>query len=307
VKDDRDRPNQTRLRLWVAGGTMPPSREVEQEKVTLIPDRKEYGPGDTAELLVLAPFAPAEGVLSLRRSGIVRTERFSMTGASHTLRVRIDEAWTPNVHVQVDLVGAAARTSDLGEPDPRLPRRPAFATGELNLSIPPKQRTLSLTAAPRDKALEPGGQTVLDVSLRDAAGRPVAGGEVAVVVVDEAVLSLTGYRLPDPVSVFYAQRPGALHADSHSRASIVLGRPQDVAVQAEDKLSLAYAGGVVGGVPAAPAETMMAQACRPAGPRPRRCAGAPTRRRSPSAHAWTSRPWPFSRPASPPTRPAARR
>ena len=260
VKDDRDRPNQTRLRLWVAGGTMPPSREVEQEKVTLIPDRKEYGPGDTAELLVLAPFAPAEGVLSLRRSGIVRTERFSMTGASHTLRVRIDEAWTPNVHVQVDLVGAAARTTDLGEPDPRLPRRPAFATGELNLSIPPKQRTLSLTAAPRDKALEPGGQTVLDVSLRDAAGRPVAGGEVAVVVVDEAVLSLTGYRLPDPVSVFYAQRPGALHADSHSRASIVLGRPQDVAVQAEDKLSLAYAGGVVGGVPGAPAETMMAQA-----------------------------------------------
>jgi uncharacterized protein YfaS (alpha-2-macroglobulin family) len=92
VKDDRDRSNQTRLRLWVAGGTMPPSREVEQEKVTLIPDRKEYGPGDTAELLVLAPFAPAEGVLSLRRSGIVRTERFSMTGASHTLRVRIDEA-----------------------------------------------------------------------------------------------------------------------------------------------------------------------------------------------------------------------
>jgi alpha-2-macroglobulin len=262
VRDDRGRPNQTRLRLWVAGGTTPPSREVEQEKVTLIPDRREYGPGDTAEILVMAPFAPAEGVASLRRSGIVRTERFTMSGASHTLRVPIEEAWTPNVHVQVDLVGAAARTTDSGEPDAKLPRRPAFATGELNLSIPPRQRTLSLTATPRDKALQPGGQTVLDVSLHDAAGRAVAGGEVAVVVVDEAVLSLTGYRLPNPVDVFYAQRPGALHADSHLRSSIVLGRPEDITLGAQDRLS-SLAGGVAGAVMA---EAMMVPQARPAAP-----------------------------------------
>ena len=265
VKDDRGRPNESRLRLWVAGGTLPPSREVEQEKVTLIPDRKEYGPGDTAEILVLAPFAPAEGVLSLRRSGIVRTERFSMTGPSHTLRVPIQEAWTPNVHVQVDLVGAASRTTDKGEPDPRLPRRPAFATGELNLSIPPTQRTLSLTATPRDNALEPGGQTTLDVTLRDAGGRPVAGGEVAVVVVDEAVLSLTGYRLPNPLDVFYAQRPGALQADSHLRASVLLGRPEDVTLGAEDKVT---AFGVAGGVPGT-REMVMVQAAPAAPPAPK--------------------------------------
>jgi len=37
----------------------------------------------------------------------------------------------------------------------------------------------------------------------------VAGGEVTVVVVDEAVLAVANYRLPDPLSVFYAlARPG---------------------------------------------------------------------------------------------------
>ena len=61
--------NQSQLRLWVAGGKTPPPRTVEQEKVTLIPDKKEYRAGETAEVLVLAPFAPAEGVLTLRRSG----------------------------------------------------------------------------------------------------------------------------------------------------------------------------------------------------------------------------------------------
>ena len=68
-----------------------------------------------AEILVQSPFAPAEGVVTLRRSGILRTERFTMNGDSHTLRVPIEEAMTPNVHVQVDLVGAAARVDDEGE------------------------------------------------------------------------------------------------------------------------------------------------------------------------------------------------
>jgi uncharacterized protein YfaS (alpha-2-macroglobulin family) len=264
VTDAQGRRNQSRLRLWVAGGTLPPSREVEQEKVTLIPDKKEYAAGDTAELLVLAPFTPAEGVLSLRRSGILRTERFRMSGSSHTVRVKIEEGWTPNLHVQVDLVGAAPRTTDAGLPDPALPARPAYAMGTVNLKIPPKQRTLALSVTPRDKALEPGGSTVLDVALRDAAGKPVAGGEVAVVVVDEAVLSLTGYRLPDPLAVLYAERPPTIHADAHSRAAVVLGRPE--ATTPEDKLSaLGYAGGVVGGVPGAAMETLAVQAS-PAAP-----------------------------------------
>ena len=37
------------------------------------PDKQEYRAGDTAEVLVLAPFSPAEGLLTLRRSGLVRT------------------------------------------------------------------------------------------------------------------------------------------------------------------------------------------------------------------------------------------
>ena len=78
VLDDRERRNESELTLWVAGGKTIPKRDVEQEEATLIPDRKEYQPGDTAELLVQSPFYPAEGVLTLRRSGIVTTERFRM-------------------------------------------------------------------------------------------------------------------------------------------------------------------------------------------------------------------------------------
>ena len=40
----------------------------------MIPGKKEYAPGETAEILVNAPFYPAEGLLTLSRNGIIRTE-----------------------------------------------------------------------------------------------------------------------------------------------------------------------------------------------------------------------------------------
>ncbi|HEX3560840.1 MAG TPA: alpha-2-macroglobulin family protein [Pyrinomonadaceae bacterium] len=229
VLDDRERANESELTLWVAGGKQPPQRGVEQQKAELIPDRKEYRAGDTAEILVQSPFIPAEGVLTLRRSGLVRTERFRMSEPSYTLKIPIEEAFTPNVYAQVDLVGAMARTNERGETDEKLPKRPAFATGSLNLSVPPLARRLQVTATPRDKALEPGGETTVAVEVRDAAGHPVEGSELAVVVVDESVLALTGYKLEDPVAVFYAQR-GADVSDYHLRNHVQLAGPGDITI-----------------------------------------------------------------------------
>ncbi|HWW77918.1 MAG TPA: alpha-2-macroglobulin family protein, partial [Pyrinomonadaceae bacterium] len=229
VLDDRERPNESELTLWVAGGKQPPQRGVAQEKVELIPDRKEYAAGQTAEILVQSPFVPAEGVLTLRRSGLVRTESFRMNEPSHTLRVPVEEGFTPNVYVQVDLVGAAARANDKGEADEKLPKRPAFASGSINLSVPPLARKLQVTATPRDKAVEPGGETTVAVEVKDASGRPVAGGELAVVVVDESVLALTGYKLDDPLSIFYAER-GADVTDYHLRKDVQLADPTKITV-----------------------------------------------------------------------------
>ncbi|HEY8459215.1 MAG TPA: hypothetical protein VIM99_02485, partial [Blastocatellia bacterium] len=221
IYDDRERPNETELTLWVAGGKQPPQRDLAQEKVELIPSAKEYKAGDTAEILVQSPFFPAEGVLTLRRSGLVTSERFTMDSASHTLKIPIKEEYLPNIHLQVDLVGASSRPDGEGKPDPNLPKRPAFASGTINLSIPPATRKLTVAATPRDKALEPGGETTVDVELRDAAGKPAQNAEVALVVVDEAVLALTGYKLADPLDVFYSQRDDGVR-NHHLRNKVQL-------------------------------------------------------------------------------------
>ncbi|MFN7946840.1 MAG: alpha-2-macroglobulin family protein [Blastocatellia bacterium] len=228
IIDDRARANQSEIQMWVAGGrAMPSAGEVEQEEVRLIPDRKEYHAGDTAELLVQAPFYPAEGVMTLRRAGLIATERFTISSPSHTLRVPIREEWTPNIHVQVDLTGATARPNDKGQPDKSLPPRPAFASGEISLKIPPLERKLRVTATPRQKGLEPGGETTVDVEVKDATGNAVSKGEVALVMVDEAVLALTDYKLRDPMQTFYTER-GEGVTDHHSREQILLANREEL-------------------------------------------------------------------------------
>ncbi|MEM9453838.1 MAG: alpha-2-macroglobulin family protein [Myxococcota bacterium] len=227
VVDAEGRPNRTEVTRWIAGGELPAPRGVEQEQVLLIPDRDQYEDGQTAKIAVSAPWSPAEGLVTIRRSGLVDVRAIHLDGPSTTLEVPIDDAMTPGVTVQVDLVGAAPRRGADGKIDPGLPSRPAQAVGSVMLSVPPLRRTLAVFAEPSRAKIEPGGKTSVRVSVKDASGKPMRGAEVALVVVDEAVLALTGYSLPDPLATFYGWRdPGV--RDHYLRSQIQLASAQEL-------------------------------------------------------------------------------
>ena len=227
MTDDLGRKNQTSFTRWVSGGQRPPSRNIEQEEVTLIPDKETYQPGDTAQILVQSPFSPAEGLLTVSRSGFVYTTRFLIKDGTTTLSIPIKPEYIPNINIQVDLVGSAERTDDQGNVLKNTEPRPAFATAQLKLNIPPVQRTLTLDVIPVLSQLEPGGQTTLSVNLKDANGKPVPNAELAVVVVDEAILALTNYQITDPISIFYSERYSLVQS-IYGRSSIVLANPESL-------------------------------------------------------------------------------
>ena len=62
------------------------------------------------------------------------------------------------------------------------------------------------------------------VEVTDADGVP-SQAEVAVVVVDEAVVALSNYQLPDPIAAFYARQGNGV-SEAHSRSQVVLARPE---------------------------------------------------------------------------------
>jgi uncharacterized protein YfaS (alpha-2-macroglobulin family) len=118
-----------------------------------------------------------------------------------------------------------------------------------------------LQVTPDQSKLEPGGETTLNVSVKDAHGLSVSNAELAVVVVDEAVLALTNYQLANPLDVFYAERPSYL-TSIYGRASVVLADPQALARESQNKSLLAGAAATAAPaaaeMPAAPMATQTA-------------------------------------------------
>jgi alpha-2-macroglobulin len=231
ITDAKGGRNRSELSVWVSGATSQPTRNVEQEELTLVPDKKEYAAGDTAKLLVQAPFVKGEGlVLVTHGNGVRETKRFSAADGSAEISVSVAESDVPGLGVTVEVVGAAERIGFDGKKVNGAPPRPAYAVGTLNLSVPPVARTLKVTAKPAVAELEPGGKTTVAVTVNDAAGAPVKDAEFAVVVVDEAVLGLSDYKLVNPIEFFYDRSFDSLRS-LFGRDQVRLVDPETLATQ----------------------------------------------------------------------------
>ena len=168
--------------------------------VKLLPDRTQYQPGNVAQIFVEPPFLPAYGTLVLNRDGIVSHEPIEIHTLPYIVDVPILDRHIPNLHVSVLLNGTSVHQVAGGI------SIPAVARGYLNLEIPPAARELDLDLAMQDQDLEPGATAQIRVSVTNQQGDPVAGAEVALLAVDEAVLSLTDYQFGNPLYTFYPER-----------------------------------------------------------------------------------------------------
>ena len=163
VADDHGRPNQTEItRLGDRRRRPAAARRRAASRSSSSPTPKEYQPGDTAEILVAGAVLPGRGRCSpcaARRHGVdpaLHDDR-----PDHDARGADRRGHVPNVHVQVDLVGAAPRLDDDGQPidgaaqAPGLRPRPAQPGGAAAQRGPSTVR--SRRARPRSsRAARPG-------------------------------------------------------------------------------------------------------------------------------------------------------
>ena len=67
----------------------------------VIPDRTRYSVGDTATLLLAAPFTDVEAWVTVEREGILEQRRMRITSGTTTLKLPITERHAPNAFVSV--------------------------------------------------------------------------------------------------------------------------------------------------------------------------------------------------------------
>ncbi|MGB1249363.1 MAG: alpha-2-macroglobulin family protein [Candidatus Promineifilaceae bacterium] len=216
--------NQSQITRRVGHMTRRPEQSVTHQSVTILADKKFYVPGDSTELLIEPPFLPAEGLLIVERNGILTKRRVQLKAGNNILTIPITEAHVPNLNVQLELVGVAKHADGS--------IRPAYATGRVALNISPRNRKLTVkTSLPSAKTM-PGSETQMGVTVHLRNGTPVANAEVAVIVVDEAILALSEYRLAHPINTFYRYTQSRLQAD-YGRRLLLLEAPKRPDVQAD--------------------------------------------------------------------------
>lgn len=191
------------------------------DRIDLIPERRRYEPGETAVFQVRMPFRHATALLAVERNGILHTQVLQIDGRDPTVRLPVQADWGPNVYVS--LLAVRGRIQEVpwysfftwGWRAPRewwrawreegrlfqAPTalvdlsKPAFKMGVAEIEVGIGAHELKVQVQP-DKASYPiraTSQVRVQVQLPD--GRPApAGTEVALAVVDEALLEL----LPNP-------------------------------------------------------------------------------------------------------------
>jgi len=196
VTDANARPNRSQIHLWVAG----PSNDIapgyeEQPRVQLIPDQDEYAPGDTARIQIQTPFTRAHTLVTVQRQGLAKVDYHYLEDGTHTLQLPVEDNHLPHLVVTAEAIGEA--TSD----DQSLPQ---MAVGELTLPVSSAHRQLNIEVTPSAEAFKPGDP--IEVSIRGTGpqGAPATDAEVTLYAVDQAVLDMAGYTLPDPLTEMYS-------------------------------------------------------------------------------------------------------
>ena len=176
-----------------------------------------YAIDDQAQVLVKSPWPAAEGIVTVERDDIVSYQRISVTGGAASLTVPISAESLPNVHVAVTLFRLSPAITETPDGPAQEPR-PEVLSSSISLRVPPTTRKLGVKVATDKSTYRPGSAATATVSVADAKGGPV-DGSVTLWAVDEGVLRLTGYTVPDLMAQLWAERPNRVQtSDSRTHA-----------------------------------------------------------------------------------------
>ncbi len=167
----------------------------------LVPDRVEYTPGQTATVLIKTPIS-GRALVTVEREGVSRAFVTDIAKTRPAVQIPILPGDAPNVFVSVLLVRGSGQST-------RRIKQPEYRAGYCQLLVPKADARVAVEVKPAKPDYQPGDGVDVQVDVTDptAHGRPIAGAEVTLYAVDKGVLSLTGYKTPEPLRTFYRPRP----------------------------------------------------------------------------------------------------
>ncbi len=169
------------------------------DKVKLALDKPAYRVGDVAEITVTAPYeGPA--VLLVESDRLLHSESLEVQPGT-VLRVPVSEDMNRHdVYVSLLLMRPGQNAQQPG---------PNRAVGIVHLPMAREERRIALQLTAPKTPVRPGETLEITVQASDLAGERA---HLTVDAVDQGILSLTRYPLPDPLAHFLARRGLSIEA-----------------------------------------------------------------------------------------------
>ncbi len=199
--DSKERTISSSTYFWVWGGSrMAYWREMDNNQLNLIADKKEYNVGDTATVLVPSPFTgTVRALVTIERKQVMDAEVRTIDGNSLALQIPITEDYLPNVYVSVVLIQGGKDAAD---------KLPAFRTGQIELPVSTAPKQLIITLTP-DKATGehygPRQEATYELRATDVTGKPVQA-DFSLRLADLATLALADENDAALIDVFWGPR-----------------------------------------------------------------------------------------------------
>jgi alpha-2-macroglobulin len=188
---------------WVSGGETFWGVN-DTNRIDLIADKARYKPGETAKVLVPAPYKGMTALLTIERGEVIQHRLLTIQGTTELLEIPISADYAPNVYVSLVLVKAADQ--EVPVPDLRV--------GLVNLPVSTEQQELTISVTPDKASAGPRDEVAYTIKATDHSGKGVKA-EVGLALVDKSVLSLADDPNPTLREAFYEKRPlGVLTAQS---------------------------------------------------------------------------------------------
>jgi len=178
---------------WWFGGTS-------GDRMDVLPEKKEYEPGETARLQVRTPFRAATALVTVEREGVLSSFVAPLSGNSPIVEVPIAANFSPNAFISVLAVrGRIQHLDPAGTQAPAPPAvtalvdltKPAYRLGTTQIKVGWRPHRLDVRVQPERTVYKVRDTVQARISVAAADGSPLApGSEVAVAAVDEALLDL---------------------------------------------------------------------------------------------------------------------
>lgn len=175
--------------------------------VSIITDKQTYKEGETAKVKIKAPFA-GRLLLCVETYKVVHKETLTLSDKGQEVRIKITSDMAPNAWITASVIRNQQNSKD-----------EVRSYGVAPLYIDNSAKKLSVEIKNKER-IEPG-KNDFSLTVKDKNGHGVEAS-VTVMLVDEAILGLTGYKTPDPWGFLSSKR--RLAVDTFDLYSVLIAR-----------------------------------------------------------------------------------